>query len=671
MSGDVSSRISLSAIVQGIYNTTVEAVTEVWDESVQQVKAIPQFARNMWTSTDTRTLVKNTGVIVATDLVPIVAAQAGMIALESALLVEGSDPSFMISAGLFLARWSTRIFTTRQSIEALTRIGVLQAKQSSIFDKATRDSRQKLNAKVCEDCSNMRFITGGVRGPLVFGAQQGVIFLLNKLLGGYAAIGGFDLIVDSYRAQVIGQLVMAYRLSNDGLCERHQAEYHQQFWHRVFALGLPVVLVRKLIAALIESYTGVDSSYYGSMLESFISIGMVGLAHDISLPEPVKESKRWPDPASIVRNSATYAIDKIGPNLVEQAKSLFAQDGEPFDYRKAYRYVVNVYKDPKTQRVMMFIVPKMYLGANEFANDAVVRDYWPALQDSIITVLGKIEEYQPMVTDGLVSFVPNPVIAWAIGVPKGTVNTASNLLSDPDIMRLVGELKDGVTRMEVEVNDKGIIATILDSVIPTGLFSPTTVIEEVDEPDVTDNISPYKSKMDSYNFAQCAQAIVSAILRYHKTVANGNGGFWSGHEGKMRASFYLELLNTERPIEDKLVVCLAVLQNNSGNTLLYEVTKALNFQLPLYIKSQSSSATALSLARKEVIREWTGFMHTLVGCQKSSVAKMNLGRLVQTIISLSNSKLPISEQIENRRKVYLQLDELKHSLKPEVTSHAL
>lgn len=658
----------------GIFNSTwtmaKESWDEVWSETTEQLRAVPKFVKTVRSEKDSRSIAKNAGVVIATDLVPIIAAQAGMVALESTFSSPGMDPSFAISASLFLARWATRVFTFRQSTEALTRTGVLQAKQASIFDDATKKSRNKLDNDVCKDCSTLRYLKGGVRSSLTYVAQQQVIALLNKLLGGYLSVAGYDLIVDSYAAQVIGQLIIDYRLANDGLCERHQHEYNWEFWERIFALGLPAVVIRKIITGLIESYTGVDSSYYGSMVESFIAIAMVGLAHHIRLPKPVKESQRWPNPASSMRSVMAYGLDKVGPDVIEFGKQMFAKQGEPFDYRHAYSVFVNFYKNPKTQTVMMFIVPKMFLGGKEFVNDEVVRDYWPPLQKSIIQTLGKIEDYQPMLTTGVVSVVPskilNPVAAWWLGAPKAAIKTTANLLKNDDVMQLIGELKVGVTRMEVDVNHKGFFARVVDNAYqypPLSYLTTPAKVEELEDGEATVDVSPkapvYAAKKLAYEVDILIDAIQAGVKQYYSDATVGKLSWMSGDEGKKRAKFYLKLLDATQPQSHKLLVCLAILTNKAGGTLLDEVTKKIKYFLPSAMSSGLSSARL----RDKLVYELRPNLHQLLNCAASSQSKLKLLALEDHIRSDSNKSLVESAMIESVDKIYQGIDEVRDDCK--------
>lgn len=677
MPEETKSGWSVYGLFNSAYQVASQSFSEVWTETVEQVKAVPSFVKTMYSEKETRTVVKNAGVVIATDLVPIIAAQATMMAIDSYVTGGSGDPSFLLSAGAYLARWATRIFTTRQTIEALTRIGVLQAKQSSIFDKATEDVRNKVSKKVCEDCSTLRFIKGSIRAPLVYAAHQAVIALLEKLVGGKMVFAGYDFIVDGYSAQVIGELIAKYRLANDGLCDRHQHEFIKEFWERVFTLGLPVVIIRKLISALIETYTGIDASYVSPMLESFISIAMVGLAHHIDFPEPVKESERWSTPVSAVEEVTAYAMDKIAPDAIELGKRMFSQDGEPFDYRKAYKLFVNFYKDPKTQTVLMFVLPKMYLGGREFVNDDVVRNYWPPLQESVIEVLDGIEQYQPMLTDGAISYVPskltNRIAAYWLGVPKNAVKTASKLLKDEDFMQLVGELKVGITRLEVDMDEQGIVAKVIDTAYqypPLCYFaepdgkpqsSSGKIVELEDSEDKDFQIVPkakgYIAKHETYDVPKLINAVKAGVNAYYQTAKGGGLSWISGSVGEKRAKYYLQLLNSHQAEPHKLLVCLAILSNKSGGTILEYVTKKVKSALSEKFRHTAS----LSEIRQTIFSELKPHLYSLYGCSDNAQARLEILKIIHRVRAESDSSLPHSQVITKSEQVFHDLDEIMES----------
>lgn len=616
---------------------TMGSISDIWDQSIEQVKATPGFVRSLFSEVETRSIAKNIGVIAATDLAPIIAVNAAMVSFDSYVRSQSAEASYALELGWYLAKGITYLVTARQTAQALTRIGIVQAKQSSIYDEATKGSRRKVSNQICCDCTQSRFLKGNLRAPLVYAAQQGVIFTLRRLIGGIAQIQNFDLIVDSYASLVIGQLIMDYRLANDGLCERHQHEYNQQFWERVIALGLPVVIIRKILAGFIESYTGVDKNLYGSMIETFVSVAMVGLAHHITFPNLVEKSNRYMNPVSGVRSTTAYVMDKVAPDTVAFANKMLAQEGEPMDYRSAYKTFMAFYKDPKTQTVLMFIVPYMYLDPHNFVNDPVVRDYWPTLQNFCLEQLDEVEKLQKLASTKPSDIAPkfivalfdpfkktlnpiykaskeifeesvvNPGLAWMYNSTSGNVKKLFDLLRDSELKTLVSELQDGFKYLTVDANRSGFLVGCIDSLNPVPVINFVLPQQKFDLGNIDVNEQCFAGPliresaalsnpepMEKINIDNVISAVIKGINNYTNFINNNITASFNSpgaafgtvstlfiggtnrDQGKIRAAYYLKLLQAAQPIEYKLVACIAMLSNDCSSDLRFKICKSIN-----------------------------------------------------------------------------------------------
>ena len=673
MPGSAAPSSGVWGFFSGIYGSAKQTIYEAYSEVYQdiseqvsdipqselacqlseQVEAIPKFRRNIVNKDDSRSILENGMVTVISDMVPVIVAQATLSAIESSLTSRVGNPYFLISAGSFLLRSA---YTLRHLWQASARIAVLQSKQSSLYDEATKNSRNKVSSKVCEDCTTQRYIKGAVRAPITYSAQQAVIALLKKLAGGYLTIGGFDLIVDSYSAEVIGQLIASYRLGSDGLCDRHQHEYNKQYWERIFALGLPVVLIRKIIAGMIESVSGVSSDYYSPVLESFISMAMVALTYNMTLPDPVKQSDRYPTLASFVRQTASYTLDKVGPDVIEYGKKMFSQPGEPFDFEHAYKMFLTIYRDPKTQTLMVLLLPKSLRSPYDFVQDPAIKEYWPDLQNSITSTLGMVEKYQPVYSEGIGGYLPkklkNAGIALFAGVPKGAIKVASNLLEDPEFLKFVGFLKYEVSNMEVEVNADGVMAKLREYYTLSSPADDELVESTADTP--MSAPQHYQSKFDKYDGAKLSQILTLAEAGVKEYVRQRDHATYWSSEGKQRAEFYRKLLTSSDLSQvHKLVVCVAILSNKSGPTLRDKVAELIGPALP----NSSQMTTAMSQA-KALLK----VVQNKMDCTKYSQTVRELVKVISTIHVHANAKLTDSDMRTKKDEIVKLLKKVDSQL---------
>jgi hypothetical protein len=666
--GSKASTVSNSSGFWGsIWHSATSAAQEIWEGTIEQVKAVPNLLKTTYQEKDTAGIAANMGKVIATDLVPIIGAEIGYQWLRSYLGAGDIDPSLWIKTADWVLWGIKNTVIFHKNVEAVSRNLILNSKQSSIFDAATSDKRHKVDAAICcKDCSTQRFITGKVRGPAVYLAQQGVILGLSKLVGGYTKVGGFDLIVDGYRAQVIGEMIADYRTANDGLCERHQQEYNRQFWGRILALGVPVVVLKKLLEGLISHYTGVQANAYGHIIETFVSIAMVGIVHHIDMPDPVKKADQALYlPSSFVRGAATELIDIVTPGAKDYIQRKLSEPGKPFDYLRAFDKVVSVYKDPVTQKALVFVLPQMYLNEKAFVNDWVIRDYWSPARDTCILYLKGVEEHEPLLEKKTVRLVEDntglvsTLAGWWFGVKPQHLETGDRILRDKTFLELIARLRVGISSMTVEKTEEGFVSKLWKNIVPAvlrgGDYAEPVIIKPLSEAPQPLTPYVYKPSTTTYNATEIVDAIKQGVVEYlKKKDQNQLSLLWNGRDGEMRAYFYRELLDSEEKIEYKLLICMAILNNGKGPTLW----SAIDDKLTAYFNGKQMRYPG----REDLLDRITKGFYRILACENNAMIQKKFIGIQDEIIDRSNASKLRSEYKGYTTKVYTDIKRVEAEL---------
>lgn len=605
--------------LNGIVSSFGHSVYEMADSAAELVKGSIGFTQSLFSGIDTHSIINSMAIITANDLVPIIAINVAMSSFEDFIRSQLPESTFALELGLNLAKGVTYTLTFRQAFEAFSRATIMQVKQASIFDNATKNTRMKVSDQVCkqagQECSTMRFVKGNVRSPLFYLYHQAAIYLLKQFLSEYTNISGFNIFVDGYLALAFGQMILDYRLSNDGLCEPHQAIYNKQYWERGLVLGMPVIILSKLTSEYLELSTGVSRRLYKPMIETFLAVAMVGVAHQIRLPPPVKQAGRLTNPVSFVRDFASYWLDKVAPDLKKSVQALINTKGDPIDYHKKFKeyktFYERVYLDPRIQFLLKSILPPMYSSLDAFVNDPVFRQFWPDIQLAILILLAKVEKYQnqaqgkkiipkeikkyikPLIKlvpqehleriknsslskeawDFLETWLVTPALAMALGLDREDLVKALETLRDQNLQNLVIELQEDIDALVLKPNG-GDIWGFFNLSFPKLKETPILDSEKL-YGNIKEVIEGYQKDLDKFfSGAQDARGMFKSLLDSTLTAAYGGE---TNAFGKSRASCYLQALKFTSHVNVhslKLLTCIVMLTNDKSTELTQKIAKA-------------------------------------------------------------------------------------------------
>lgn len=431
--------------------------------TLEQIKAVPETVKSFVTHPRSKRVISHLGRIVAEDIVPMVALNTANDWLQTYAVTDESDNpepvnyNFLLQAGLLMVNTGVWLYTKRKQVQVATRTAILLTDYPKAFAEATFD--RKKDSEVCNECNQKRYIKGEIRALMVYMTQVLALKGIEQ-----TPIIGPSLVIP-LEWLLNGQLFMDYRLANDGLCERHRAEFFKEHPSLSLSLGISHDLAVRLPIYALQKLTGLPLESAISPLKSLAIIPFTALTHHMQLPKAVQQSNNLMfDPLSLIRWSIALGIDISLPGLKKQLKRLLSARGEPLPLEAYIKLFIDFYTNPKTQRISIFFLPRMLLSSKAFMNDAVVGDYGPELIDSMAELIEVLEAYRNVtLTDAAGAFFQGQIrqagmnlflAAGAVhpkliaklsqslgGPPKEVVKLVIGLLNDQSFMNQLSDFK--------------------------------------------------------------------------------------------------------------------------------------------------------------------------------------------------------------------------------------
>ncbi len=368
-----------------------------------------------------------------------------------------------------------------------------------------------------------------------------------------------------------GQLFVGYRLDNDGLCDRHIGAYFQEYVELCLGVGLSFNTLVELVTYQIEQLTGLPQSYYQGAIKNFMSIYFVGLAHHMNMPEPVKESERsiLRDPLAMIRSGVGESIDLLTPGVKKKVTELFVKKSKPFPFREWIDWSVKIYQDEKTQKIMVWFVPRMFLSAQNFVNDEVISSYWPDMRAGAVESLDMLIEASDNLKtiDGwLPSAVTRLAVSYAAGLPKKAAGAVIELLKSEEVSDFLRELRSGVNHLKADSEQVAWQGTPQELQKTLEKIKQKQALREKERFDAKSLVQQVRQGLDNY-------------LRYTQTSKSH-----AGTEGLARIRFYQQLINAfPDNFNAELQVCFIILSNDKGGTLQRKLDEALLENRQVYL----------------------------------------------------------------------------------------
>lgn len=326
------------------------------------------------------------------DIIPMIVIlimQTRLIASSNSTEEKSSLQSLLAYFDFYLICLVGTALMMRQKISFFIHATILSIAYSKSYAELTDKTREKVDTAVCKTCTPGRFLKGDLRAVVVFITQ-------TMMIQGMELIPGVGFLFALFsRIFLMGQVVTEYRLGNDGICDRHRAEYFHQHHKFIFMLGFMHYIATQLVAYQTKKTFGIDQSQIEGSMSTIMMLLFIGLAHHMSFPQSIsKATRHCYDPLMIMRICVSETLDLIMPGM----KKLFEhtiekkKEGrhEKMSWEKIRSHVISFYHNKTAKWAIKLLLPSLCRDIETLKTDPIIKHYWPSIAELLAEYMGRI-----------------------------------------------------------------------------------------------------------------------------------------------------------------------------------------------------------------------------------------------------------------------------------------
>ena len=380
--------------------------------------------------------------IVARDLVPLVlVTYASALIQDKYQAIVDKDPNknlFISTASaiqysLYLLQAATWVYSVHAKTRLLVRSTIVTLEAPVMLNGVK--TTPPMTVCTDEHCSTLRFMQGSLRDVITYFTTEAAISLIE-----YVPVVGSP-VATALAIYHRGRYVVISVLPD--LCNRHHMEYLSEYPELALSAGLNQAAGTWAIDMLIESSTGIPSHFYKSAIEQLMLITEMSIAAHLILPKPIPTSARATfDPVRGYQNMVGFMFDTILLGLkIKIPRMLSSKQPANIKYilqrlpwPVIFRFIDLIRQHPLSH----ILLPQMVLSLKDFIHDPIVRTNWPALQETLISILKKIQSLKELNAVKISSSVPDSAstLIWlTLGTPKAFTKVLLQLINDEDVLR--------------------------------------------------------------------------------------------------------------------------------------------------------------------------------------------------------------------------------------------
>ncbi|WP_133130429.1 hypothetical protein [Legionella yabuuchiae] len=422
----------------------------------EQGKALPAFTKSFIDHASTRTVANHLFRIAYEDVIPLVLVTYGtdLIHAQCNTYIADEDEQssattiFILKSSLHLLETATWIFKVRKQTQLFVRTAIVTLEAPLLFNK----NRSSPVMTVCTEahCSTLRFVQGSLRDIVTYYSTELAISSLRYLPVAGNTLASFLLTYHN------GRYLVSVALPE--MCNRHQVLYLRQHSELAFSLGIGHAISSRTVNFLLEVLTKIPASYYASSVEQLIFIFHMNVAAHLTLPNPPKALTRTiRDPIHLFQSTIGFVFDALLVGLKTKIPSLLPnqQPGGLIQTikRAPWREIRNIHLWITSNSNARIFLPKLLHDLPSFLNDPIIKSNWPALQQSMLSLLNTIESLNQSRTIRWLSYTPNVTSRLnetMTGTPRLITTVALQLFTDPEFMRFATRLKNQLEELQMQ-----------------------------------------------------------------------------------------------------------------------------------------------------------------------------------------------------------------------------
>jgi hypothetical protein len=354
----------------GVLSFSYQTLTRL----LEQIPAVPRVTRTIL-DPQIRKMMKGMARVVVEDVTPLAIAGWAHHCIQEwgrEYLAKHPEEEWLsaytaLQTGLCLLWIGNKVYGVRKTTQATVRILIQTMATSNRFNHLN----QTLPMTLCKDsptpCSGMRFLKGSFRELIEYGASVGAVTLIS-----FIPIVGSPL----YTAGTIyinGRYVTTLVLPT--LCGPHQGQYLREYPELALSLGLTHYYLTGYAVSLVEYYSGIPAVFFQSPVDKLFLIIQTGIASQITLPPPVRESQRFLDPLGAYERAIGFCFDTVVIGLKTQLPRLLKKNkmASWLTGDQLIHAAEKVWCNPISDRLLKpLLLPRMLRSIDALKNDPVI-----------------------------------------------------------------------------------------------------------------------------------------------------------------------------------------------------------------------------------------------------------------------------------------------------------
>lgn len=310
--------------------------------------------------------------------------------------------------------------------------------------------------EVCKlaKCKPMRYAKGEVRAYITYILLSLVVAVIPLLMQSNFLLASIGNVVAFFLgAQLYGEMFLEYFLADNQMCDRHRMVYFQEHPELSLSLGMMHAFTCMLLSYSLSHTFNIPYGQLDFSLKAVTSLIFLGIPYHMpKLPAAKLKSERWPTPTSLLRAGVAKSMDMTTAGFKKTLK-LFIKEQTPaqWDIEGMVRDVTAIMQNRKVKRLRLVLTPSIIHNLDGFTRDPVLKDYLEQIRKTAHSVVIDIKSAKDSAIVRGVLAMPieagSRIVASKFSVPKSLAELIIKCLNSQKFMDYVDACDQELRRL--------------------------------------------------------------------------------------------------------------------------------------------------------------------------------------------------------------------------------